>query len=234
MGKSQRQKGYRGEHNLVKKLKEAGVPAQRVPLSGASEFQKGDVIVDGKVAEVKVRKDDFKRIYQWLEDKDLLFIKSDRKDYLVVMKLDDFIKQVQLIRWMLPTLWKRFEDFLRGCEGANNLIERMYHHWDNYTARKDTRNLMITARTLVYLYWSCPGIEHPVLLKVEETVKEALKRRAEKQDITSACKFRYKGSCLFAQTCKNETCPLLSESWRQLGIKLREIIIPERAKELIP
>ncbi len=92
MGKSQKRKGYRGEHNLVKLLKKAGLNAERVPLSGATEFAKGDVVVEGLVGEVKLRKDGFKQIYKWLDDKDLLFLKADRKPYLVVMELDEFMK----------------------------------------------------------------------------------------------------------------------------------------------
>ncbi|OOC42175.1 hypothetical protein [Thermosipho sp. 1074] len=91
MGKSQRVKGYRGEYNLVKSLQEAGIDAKRIPLSGSVNGFKGDVVVEGLVGEVKVRKDGFKRLYQWLENKDLLFLKADRKAYLVVLRIDDFI-----------------------------------------------------------------------------------------------------------------------------------------------
>jgi Holliday junction resolvase len=95
MGKSQRNKGYRGEYNLVKMLKEQGVEAKRVPLSGATDFQKGDAIINEMKAEIKSRKSGFKRIYDWLENVDLLFIKADRKPYLVVMPLEKFIKLVK-------------------------------------------------------------------------------------------------------------------------------------------
>ena len=92
MGRSQKRKGYRGEHNLEKLLKTAGLNAERVPLSGATKFAKGDVVVEGLVGEVKWRKDGFKQIYKYFEGKDLLFIKADRKPYLVVMRLEEFIE----------------------------------------------------------------------------------------------------------------------------------------------
>ena len=92
MSESERRKGYRGEYNLVRKLKEHGLSAERVPLSGSTSFAKGDVVVEGLVGEVKWRKDGFKQIYKWLEGRDLLFLKADRKPYLVVMKLDEFMK----------------------------------------------------------------------------------------------------------------------------------------------
>lgn len=99
MGKSQKQKGYRGEYNLVKILNEYGIDAKRVPLSGQTEFAKGDVIIKGKTktftCEVKVRANGFKQIYDWLEGKDILFIKSDYKNYLVVLPLDMLIQIIE-------------------------------------------------------------------------------------------------------------------------------------------
>ena len=93
MGKSQRNKGYRGEHNLVNYLKKHGVEAIRVPLSGASTFAKGDIVIQNKYrGEVKLRKDGFKMIYKWLADNDMLFIKADRKQYLAVIPLDLLIE----------------------------------------------------------------------------------------------------------------------------------------------
>lgn len=66
MGKSSRRKGYRGEWRLVRKLKAAGFEARRVPLSGQTEFAKGDVVIytgekstERYIAEVKTRKEDF-------------------------------------------------------------------------------------------------------------------------------------------------------------------------------
>ena len=92
MGKSQRNKGYRGEYNLVNYLKKHGVEAIRVPLSGASTF-KGDIVIQNKYrGEVKLRKDGFKMIYKWLADNDMLFIKADRKQYLAVIPLDLLIE----------------------------------------------------------------------------------------------------------------------------------------------
>ena len=90
-GKKSRDKGYRGERNLVKLLNEAGIEARRIPLSGAT-WMKGDLVIENMKAEVKVRKEGFKRIYDWLSGNDLLFLKADRKDYLVVMRLDLFEK----------------------------------------------------------------------------------------------------------------------------------------------
>lgn len=98
MGKSQRNKGYRGEYNLVKLFKEAGLDAQRVPLSGASEFKKGDVVVQGRTGEVKVRGSGFKKIYEWLGANDFLAIKADRREYLIVLRVDDFVNLLKGVK----------------------------------------------------------------------------------------------------------------------------------------
>lgn len=95
MGKRSRSKGYRGEYELVCLLRREGITALRVPLSGSTDFQKGDVIVAGGVGEVKLRRNGFKEIYKWLNDRDWLFLKADRCPYLVVMQLDKFIKLVK-------------------------------------------------------------------------------------------------------------------------------------------
>ncbi len=96
MGRMQRNKGNRVEREIVNYLKENGIPAKRVPLSGAAEGFKGDIIIDGSLkAEVKARKDGFKQIYDWLEGNDYLFIKANRKPVLVVMTIEDFIKKMK-------------------------------------------------------------------------------------------------------------------------------------------
>lgn len=90
-----RRKGYRTEHEIVKKLRGYGINTRRVPLSGGAPFFSGDILIEinGKEykCEVKARKDGFKQIYKWLEERDLLLIKADRKEYLVIIPLDLFI-----------------------------------------------------------------------------------------------------------------------------------------------
>lgn len=98
MGKSQRDKGARSERNLVAIFQAYGIPAVRVPLSGASEFQKGDVIIEVKEEkwqlESKVRKDGFKQLYGWLDGNDVLAVKADRKEVLVVLPLKRFCELI--------------------------------------------------------------------------------------------------------------------------------------------
>jgi len=47
-----------------------------------------DVLLDERFrVEVKRRKDGFRQLYGWLQDADFLFIRADRKDYIVAMSL---------------------------------------------------------------------------------------------------------------------------------------------------
>jgi len=87
VGKFSRDKGGRAERELVHKHRDIGVPAQRVPLSGAVEGYKGDLIVAGLRAEVKARAsgEGFKTLEGWLGDNDLLFLRRDRAEPLVVL-----------------------------------------------------------------------------------------------------------------------------------------------------
>jgi Holliday junction resolvase len=96
MGAKSRTKGARIEREIIERLREIGVAAERVPLSGASHY-KGDahdvdVYAWGRdeaplVAEVKGRKDGagFKVLERWLGEYDLLFLRRDRDDPMVAM-----------------------------------------------------------------------------------------------------------------------------------------------------
>lgn len=89
MGKSQRDKGQRREREFAEL-----VGGHRVPLSGAQEGYRNDVIGLGLEWEVKSRKSGFKTLYDWIEDEreqpDAVAIKVDRKPWLVCMTLDKF------------------------------------------------------------------------------------------------------------------------------------------------
>jgi len=91
MGKFSRDKGARIERGLVKLHTEAGIPCERVPLSGAAGGSfKGDLRIGNNKnieAEVKGRANGagFVTIEKWLGDNHLLFLHRDRTTPLVVM-----------------------------------------------------------------------------------------------------------------------------------------------------
>lgn len=92
-GRAPRQKGNRFERAIVRLFQDAGFGAERVPLSGsAGGSYLGDLTVPllGRdlVVEAKSRGAGFKQLYDWLEGRDLLIVRADRKRPLVVLPLD--------------------------------------------------------------------------------------------------------------------------------------------------
>lgn len=95
MSARERNKGNVLEREIVKRHEEIGVRAERYPLSGASRFRgKGhdvDLYAFGMdqplAAEVKGRKtaDGFRLLERWLGDNDVLFLRRNRADPLVVL-----------------------------------------------------------------------------------------------------------------------------------------------------
>ena len=82
-------KGDRYEREVKKKLQQIGLDVVRVQLPAQAGRQfSGDLILKrGKdiVAEVKFRNDGFKRFYGWLENRDILFAKAKRREWLMVI-----------------------------------------------------------------------------------------------------------------------------------------------------
>ena len=98
-GKPSRDKGARVEREIVNLLKENGLFAERVPLSGAAGGSYTGDVRFGKtcanwVGEVKARKDGsgFKTLDRWLGDNDTLFLKKNNADIMVVLPLDRFLE----------------------------------------------------------------------------------------------------------------------------------------------
>ena len=101
MGKASRDKGARFEREVVNDLIAKGLKAQRVPLSGATTFAKGDVEViagfDGTTrftGECK-RRADLPKIFEELGDFDFLAVREDRGETLVVIRLKTFADLLQ-------------------------------------------------------------------------------------------------------------------------------------------
>jgi hypothetical protein len=81
-------------------LKEAGLEARRVPLSGSAPGYPGDLEVEvpglGRVlVEVKARKR--VGLEAWLEGRDLLVLKGDRRPPLAVLPLEALLALVRAV-----------------------------------------------------------------------------------------------------------------------------------------
>lgn len=88
-GRGRRNKGLRVEREIVAMHQAIGIHAERVPLSGAAGGSyTGDVIVDGQYrVEVKARKSGkgFTMLTRWLDDNDMLIVKEDKQEPMVVL-----------------------------------------------------------------------------------------------------------------------------------------------------
>jgi Holliday junction resolvase len=91
-GRRSRSKGVRTERAILNALKAPGFAAVRVPLSGAvgGRFA-GDIILPlmsrDLCVEVKARAHGFRKLYSWLDGRDVLIVKADRREPLVVVRL---------------------------------------------------------------------------------------------------------------------------------------------------
>lgn len=91
-GSGPRSKGVRTERRIVALLKASGIMAERVPLSGACGGRfAGDIVAPllGRdlCIEVKCRGQGFREIYSWLDGRDVLIVKADRREPLVVVRM---------------------------------------------------------------------------------------------------------------------------------------------------
>ncbi len=99
-GKGPKRKGSRVEREVLALLKEAGLEARRVPLSGSAPGYPGDleVVLPGLgrvLVEVKARKR--LALEAWLEGRGLLVLKADRRPPLAVMPLQALLALIKAV-----------------------------------------------------------------------------------------------------------------------------------------
>jgi len=83
-------KGYRVEREIYHRFKEAGFEV----LRSAGSHGKGDLYVEG-IGSIQVKARKRYGIYELFEGADLLVIKADRKEPLVVIPLKRFLKLLE-------------------------------------------------------------------------------------------------------------------------------------------
>ncbi|MEM9085325.1 MAG: hypothetical protein AAGB23_05330 [Pseudomonadota bacterium] len=102
MGKASRDKGARFERELVTAFRGKGLKAERVPLSGATDYAKNDIEVKAGFApnvtysgEAKRRKELPKFFTEALDGADFAAFRQDRGETLIVLRLDLFAELLQ-------------------------------------------------------------------------------------------------------------------------------------------
>lgn len=89
-------KGKRAEREIVNILKDSGVPAKRIGGMETNHVDKGDVelnVMGVFKAQVKSGSHVPVTLYKFLEHEDLAFVRRDRSEWLVCMKLDFFLEK---------------------------------------------------------------------------------------------------------------------------------------------
>jgi hypothetical protein len=108
-GAKHRQKGDRAEREIVERHVTLGIHCERYPLSGASRFRDSghdvDVYVLGRyttpmVGEVKARKNGsgFTQLEKWLGTYDLLFLRRNHADPLVLLPWSTWAALLESVR----------------------------------------------------------------------------------------------------------------------------------------
>jgi hypothetical protein len=87
-GRRSRDKGARAERAIVRLLQGQGIRARKV----SAMYKRGEdlrVIVGDidRSVEVKCRAAGFRQLYDWLKQRDLLIVKADRQEPLVVLRM---------------------------------------------------------------------------------------------------------------------------------------------------
>lgn len=90
-----KRKGTKGEYELRDRIKARGIPARRVPLSGAAPGLPGDLVVgpadDEMIWEVKRRENGFRSLYAWLDGASVVGLRADKREWLVCLRLGDYL-----------------------------------------------------------------------------------------------------------------------------------------------
>ena len=102
------EKGQRIEREIIARHAEIDVHCERVPLSGATGYKGGvdvDVYMFGRdaapmISEVKSRADGagFRLLERWMGDAEMLFLRRDRAEPIVVLPWSTYTGLVDAIR----------------------------------------------------------------------------------------------------------------------------------------
>ena len=87
-GRRSRDKGARAERAIVRLLQRQGIVAEKI----SGMYKPGadlcvPLLAVDRAVEVKCRATGFRQLYDWLNGRDLLIVKADRREPLVIVRL---------------------------------------------------------------------------------------------------------------------------------------------------
>jgi hypothetical protein len=87
-GRRSRDKGARTERAMVRLLQASGIGAAKISRAWTpgADLRLSVLGVD-RAVEVKCRAAGFRKLYDWLNDRDVLIVKADRQEPLVVLRM---------------------------------------------------------------------------------------------------------------------------------------------------
>ena len=87
-GRRSRDKGARAEREIVRLLQGQGIGAEKISgmYKPGADLRVPLLGVD-RAVEVKCRAAGFRQLYDWLDGRDVLIVKADRREPLVVVRL---------------------------------------------------------------------------------------------------------------------------------------------------
>ena len=87
-GRRSRDKGARAERAIVRLLQGQGIAAEKISgmYKPGADLRVPLLAVD-RAVEVKCRAAGFRQLYDWLNERDVLVLKADRQEALVVVRL---------------------------------------------------------------------------------------------------------------------------------------------------
>jgi hypothetical protein len=87
-GRRSRDKGARTERAIVRLLQGQRIAAEKISgmYKPGADLHVSLLAVD-RAVEVKCRAGGFRQLYEWLNDRDVLVLKADRREALVVVRL---------------------------------------------------------------------------------------------------------------------------------------------------
>jgi hypothetical protein len=104
-GLKSRQKGKRGEREIVRLARACGLEAQRTwqtAQAGDPAARGCDIIIAGRRAQVKLARRGFERLYRALDGVAFAFLRQDRKAWLAVLEASTLLALLRAEAEVLP------------------------------------------------------------------------------------------------------------------------------------